>query len=174
MLLSRVGNPFRHPSSPGSWNWGGAGGPIGEGWGVSEQREAGPCRHHCFPLACPVLHLEQARSTSAELSVFSGALQTYSRVTSLFTAGSGRRRLGVRALEMHRAVLWLCEGDERAIRQDRGDPLQLHQQVPGGRAVAQAAQGAGREGQKPEGELLAHLKCYKLKWLQKMNSPSFL
>lgn len=91
--------------------------------------------------------------------VYSGALQAYSQVTSLCTAGSGRRRLGVRALEMHRAVLRLCEGDERAIRQDRGDTLQLHQQVPGGLAVVPAAQGAGREGWKPEGELFAHLKC---------------
>lgn len=71
---------------------------------------------------------------------------------SLFTAGRRRRCLRVSTLEMHRAVLRLCEGDEGQIPQDRGDSLQLHQQVPGGLG-REAAEGTDGEEEQSMEEL---------------------
>lgn len=39
---------------------------------------------------------------------------------------------------MHRALLWISPGDERENPQNRRDPVQLHQQVPGEKRIAAA------------------------------------
>lgn len=64
-------------------------------------------------------------------------------IRGLSTEGCRWRRLGICSPEVHRGVLRLCEGDAGKICQDRGNPLQFHQQVPGGVQVG-LAQGTGR------------------------------
>lgn len=145
MLLPRVGDPFRRPSSPRGWNWGGekSADRGGGSWGV------------CLSGG--------VRWSPGE------ALQAGSRLLSLqrAVAGDASESALLKCIE-------LCCGSVKEMRERYTKIVEIPFNSTNKYQVAWPGQGAGGEDWKPEGELSSHLKCYKLTCFQRMNSPSFM